>query len=207
MGGIFSGRKPSKTTKSLPEQFIALDVRDLQRHQGLESGQAYNLHQYKRDKVCGIFSIAIYEDCLELRYIEHNERGCKFPSQSISIARTPCHFGGYRPWFLCPGDHCGKRVAILYGPHSMLCRHCLGMAYQSQREDQFQRMLRKLRAIEAKYPKPAYASNPETQTRPKGMHHRTFHFLESKHYLQMKEIKRIQIEELIKLEQSLPEWF
>ncbi len=28
---------------------------------------------------------------------------------------TPCNFGGERPWFVCPGKGCAKRVAILYG--------------------------------------------------------------------------------------------
>ena len=32
-------------------------------------------------------------------------------TQQIAITRTPCHYGGTRPWFRCPG---GERVAVLY---------------------------------------------------------------------------------------------
>jgi hypothetical protein len=50
---------------------------------------------------------------------------------SISLLRTPCHYGGTRPWFGCPG--CGCRSAKLYfGDGSVLCRSCLGLAYRSQ---------------------------------------------------------------------------
>ena len=31
-------------------------------------------------------------------------------------------------WFLCPGEGCGRRVAILYGPTlPLLCRLCRGL--------------------------------------------------------------------------------
>ena len=32
--------------------------------------------------------------------------------QYIHLSWTPCHFGSYRPWMLCP--HCRKRVARLF---------------------------------------------------------------------------------------------
>ena len=51
----------------------------------------------------------------------------------ILIDWTPCNFGGVRPWFLCPGEDCGQRVAILYGPTlPLLCRQCRGLTYASQ---------------------------------------------------------------------------
>lgn len=206
MGGIFSGRKPSKTTKPFPEQFITLDVRELQRHEGLEPGQIYDLHRYKRGSKCGTFSIAMYKDYMELRYTAPNEQDSKPDSQIIDIARTPCHFGGDRPWFLCPGDQCGKRVAILYGPDSMLCRHCWRIAYQSQRENQIQRMFRKLRSIEASYTGRPNNSAPKDRTRPKGMHHRTFGLLQEKHQRMITDIQFAQIEELRRLDDLLPDW-
>jgi len=30
----------------------------------------------------------------------------------IPVERTPCHFGGSRPWFRCP--QCDTRVSVLY---------------------------------------------------------------------------------------------
>jgi len=47
--------------------------------------------------------------------------------QSISLTSTPCNFGGYRFWFLCPA--CGKRVAILYKDGDYRCRDCHNLTY------------------------------------------------------------------------------
>ena len=49
----------------------------------------------------------------------------------IKIVRTPLHFGGSRPWFICPC--CEKRFAILYGGNSYACRKCHRLKYQSQK--------------------------------------------------------------------------
>jgi len=52
---------------------------------------------------------------------------------SISLVTAPCHYGGLRYWFKCPG--CGKRYACLYsGGSYFLCRRCHGLAYASQCE-------------------------------------------------------------------------
>ncbi len=81
---------------------------------------------------------------------------------------TPCNFGGSRPWFVCPGGGCGRRVAILYGPEprQLLCRHCRDLNYASQRTGELGRA--KMRVEKAE------ACLPPSGTRPKGMHHATF---------------------------------
>lgn len=207
MGGMFSGRKPSKTAKPLPEEFVSLDIRELQKHQGLDPGQTYNLHRYKQAKKCGIFRVNTYHDCLELEYTSCEQNGKQFLSVFIEIVWSSCHFGGRRPWFLCPGEQCSKRVAILYGPQQMLCRHCRRIAYESQRENQIQRMFRKLRSIEASYPGFQNNSPPNARTRPMGMHHRTFQQLQKKHQRQLSDIRLAQVLEIEKLDDSLPDWF
>jgi hypothetical protein len=54
-------------------------------------------------------------------------------TQSISLLRTPCHYGGIRSWFSCPG--CCQRCAILYFDDvSFRCRKCHGFAYRTQLE-------------------------------------------------------------------------
>lgn len=205
MGGIFSGRKPAKSTKPFPEQFVVLNIRELQRHDGLESGEAYNLHKYKRGEKCGAFSVVVYEDYLELAYCAHNRQGTRLPTQIINLTRTPCNFGGYRPWFLCPGDQCGKRVAILYGPSPFLCRHCWGIAYKSQREDKLQRLFRKLESLEAMFPDAPAKIHAENLSRPKGMHHRRFELLERRHRLLASEISLRQVKELLELDAKFEE--
>lgn len=37
----------------------------------------------------------------------------------VKLDRTPCHYGGYRYWYLCP--HCGKRTSVLYRAGLSLC--------------------------------------------------------------------------------------
>lgn len=206
MGGIFSGRKPAKLTKPFPEQFVSLDIRELQKYEWLEPGRAYNQNKFRQGKKTGVFSIVVYEDYLELSYSVCNDQESRSPTQIINLTRTPCNFGGYRPWFLCPGDQCGRRVAILYGTDSMLCRHCWGIAYQSQREDKLQRMFRKLRSIEASYTGWPNCLAPEERARPMGMHHRTFKLLQEKHRLLITDIQFAQIEELRRLDEILAEW-
>lgn len=46
----------------------------------------------------------------------------------VSITHTTPHFGGKRPWFVCPG--CGRRVRKLYGGRYFLCRTCHDLTYE-----------------------------------------------------------------------------
>jgi len=69
--------------------------------------------------------------------------------QYIHLSWTPCHFGSYRPWMLCP--HCRKRVARLFkGMGGYFCRACVGdPPYESQlRNDMARAYLRAYRLRE-----------------------------------------------------------
>ncbi len=88
---------------------------------------------------------------------------------------TPCNFGGERPWFVCPGEGCARRVAILYGSEQPLCRRCRDLAYESQREDGIARAKRRVEKIRSRL--------PLSGVRPKGMHNATFQKL-TREYLQ-----------------------
>ncbi len=85
----------------------------------------------------------------------------------VRLEWTSCTFGGERPWFVCPGEGCARRVAILYGasPGQSLCRRCHDLAYESQREDRIARAKRRADKALSRLPPPG--------TRPKGMHHAT----------------------------------
>ena len=61
---------------------------------------------------------------------------------TVGIVKTPCNFGGFRLWFLCPfpkeGKQCRRTVGKLYLPPGgkyFGCRYCYDLAYQSQREN------------------------------------------------------------------------
>jgi hypothetical protein len=94
--------------------------------------------------------------------------------EPVPLKWTECHFGVERPWFVCPGDRCGRRVAILYGPGKyFLCRHCYDLRYESQREDKKDRALRRAQKIRQRLGGSANRMDPFPE-RPKGMHHDTY---------------------------------
>jgi hypothetical protein len=68
-------------------------------------------------------------------------------TEFVRVTWSACHFGGRRPWFMCPG--CNKRVGKLYHiAAGFRCRGCGGFVYFSQRELGKQRgwaMSRKIR--------------------------------------------------------------
>lgn len=83
----------------------------------------------------------------------------------IGLAWSGCHYGGERPWFLCPA--CNGRVAKLfdYG-RGFQCRQCHDYRYRSQSRGQVWRLLDKANKLRARL-------EPD-ETRPKGMHGRTY---------------------------------
>jgi hypothetical protein len=103
--------------------------------------------------------------------------------QRTQIVWMPCRFGGARPYFVCPGIvngiACRLRVAKIYGVGTyFLCRHCYRLAYASQREDRYDRALRRANNIRMRLGgEPGMASG--FPARPKGMHHRTYERLQS----------------------------
>ena len=107
MGGRGSGRRRGEGTRLTTDELPALDVRVLKRR-GLISPQSPGLI-LRDDQVAGG----------EVR---------------LPLVWTPCIFAGERPWFVCPGEGCGRRAAILYldGSGHLLCRLCLDLAYPSQ---------------------------------------------------------------------------
>lgn len=85
-------------------------------------------------------------------------------TEHINITRTPCAYGGTRPWFNCP--RCWGRAAVLYLRQSRFaCRKCQRLVYSSQVEDAIGRAWRKQAKLEARL-------GPDW-SKPKGMHHRT----------------------------------
>lgn len=74
----------------------------------------------------------------------------KYP---VSVEWTPCNFGGERPWWLCPGQGCGRRCAILYGGEVFVCRECRDLTYYRETiSGQSVKILQhKIRKIERQY--------------------------------------------------------
>ena len=69
-------------------------------------------------------------------------------TEPVQLIRAPCHYGGTRPYFYCPGvingRLCRRRVGKLFlDGRYFLCRHCYNVAYASQSEARYDRMLRR----------------------------------------------------------------
>lgn len=99
-------------------------------------------------------------------------------AETVRVIYVSCHFGGARPYFICPGEvnglSCGRHVAKLYlsGRH-FLCRHCGRLSHASQTEDAWDRALRRAKKIRKRL-----GGNPAGAAgfpgRPKGMWRRTY---------------------------------
>jgi len=69
--------------------------------------------------------------------------------QEIELTQTPCRYGGWRWWFVCPavkdGIYCGDRVGKLYIPPAgeyFGCRKCYDLTYEScQKSHKYDRIL------------------------------------------------------------------
>jgi hypothetical protein len=95
----------------------------------------------------------------------------------ITIDWPPCHLGGKRPFFICPGvvngRACCRRVAKLFlARRYFLCRHCHRVAYACQSETPADRALRA-----ANKRRMAMGGEPGLGSyvrKPKGMHRATY---------------------------------
>ena len=110
--------------------------------------------------------------------------------EQIPLVWTPCNFGSYRPWFLCP--NCGRRVLILYSkngsPYS--CRTCQNLTFKSSQLSKRGRLLlkRKKLAVRLGIDDGTY---PCPDSRPKRMKRNTFGQLSKKYLAVQKQIDNL----------------
>lgn len=174
MGGLGSGNRFQRG-KGTTRDKRALDVRWLHREGFLTPERYSNVNWLRNGKV--IDSIGVRAECgridlfCNVREVDGEWGYEVFP---VSLNWTSCHFGGQRPWFLCPS--CGRCVAILYGGATFACRRCHDLAYASQREDEFYRILRRARKIRARL-----GWKGTFGPKPKAMHWQTFERLIQAH--------------------------
>ncbi|MES3005471.1 MAG: hypothetical protein V4664_00840 [Patescibacteria group bacterium] len=70
--------------------------------------------------------------------INQESRDRRYLDYKIPLTTTPCRFGGFRYWFICPayrnGKYCGRRVGVLYriGDY-FACRNCHDLTYESRK--------------------------------------------------------------------------
>ena len=150
MGGPGSGTWYRRNKKVYIEEVDRIDIRLMKRHDLLKPLTANSLIWSYRGKPTGKISFAIFGDRMILHYrYKQFDQDWQDTGDTVKMAKTPCHFGGSREWFVCPS--CGKHVAVLYGPDKYFrCRPCTGMTYSSQSEGKLDRISRKARKIRHK---------------------------------------------------------
>ena len=173
MGGFGSGSKGRWDAMPTTESQKRIDIRWLKQTGCLMPGTIGHLSWSYGGEPSGDIMYKMKDDTMTLNYnYRWNDGELEPVEQTIHFDRTPCHFGGFRKWFLCSG--CGRRVAVLYGRGKLfLCRHCYGLAYGSQQETEVDRMLRKCRKIRDRLGASTNMTEPIWE-KPKGMHRRTF---------------------------------
>lgn len=158
MGGVGSGNRHRFDKKTTTGETHSLDVRYLHREGLLKAGRSFSLCWSRAGRETGSIGGMVGGnpgDLPERVVLSYRRRGGGFGGgewedvrESVPLEWTPCNFGGERPWFLCPGAGCGRRIAVLYAPgRYFLCRHCYDLSYQSQRDNAMYRALYKAQAI------------------------------------------------------------
>ena len=180
MGGVGSGNwyRPSKKTTTAETHSV--DVRYLHRNGLLSPGGWFSLRWSRTGREVGSIRGAVEGSGMPERVVllyRHRDGSAgewEDVREPVPLAWTACSFGGERPWFVCPGAECGRRVAVLYGPgRYFLCRHCHDLVYESQRDNEMYRALYKAQAIRERLGGSANMTEPFPE-RPKGMHRDTY---------------------------------
>lgn len=155
MGNSNSGRYGGKLKC---EQCLAIDVRSMARKGLLKPDSAFKW-QWSNGNEIGCH---IHPNAIDLRYAT-NARPMQ--TYTIELSATPCNYGGVRSWFVCP--YCQHRRAKLYLKQSRFaCRCCQRLRYQSQALDPLARNQWAYSKLQTRL--------INGETRPKGMHWRTF---------------------------------
>jgi len=189
LGGIGSGDWYRFDRKTTTDETHGLDVRYLHRNGLLKPGGWFSLRWSRAGKETGSIGGSVEgAERPERVILRYRHRGGSSASgewedvrEPVPLEWTACNFGGERPWFVCSGAGCGRRVALLYAlGRYFLCRHCYDLAYESQRESGMYRALHRAQSIREKLGGSANMMEPFPE-RPKGMHHKTYWRLREEH--------------------------
>jgi hypothetical protein len=171
MGGSGSGNWYRYDSKTIAEHCCSIDVRQLSRWGYLKPWRRYPL-KWDNGR---IIVVETRPGAIELFYvIPHNEQPPEDVRTTVPLSWSSCNYGEKRPWFICPGKGCGRRVAKLYlADKYFLCRHCHNLTYSSRRQSKAFRLLDKAQKICQRLG--ANNCNDLCDTpKPKAMHWRTY---------------------------------
>ena len=149
MGGIGSGTKSGMGTTTT-EEHKRIDIRYLKQLGVLGNYCSGTLSWSCNGHQSGFIDYSSSPSILTLKYrFRWNGEDWQPVTQQVRFVETPCHYGGNRKWFLCPG--CERRCGILYsGGPLFLCRTCYQIPYSSQTKGPIDRMILKKQKLEDK---------------------------------------------------------
>jgi len=183
MGGPGSGSYCRWNKKTCADELINIDIRHMNRSGRLQPGTGGLLSWSRYGESMGSVSYTVFDDRMFLIYrYRRCDKEWEDVKDTIELNKTPCNFGGFRHWLICPS--CSRRVAVLYGPGKYFhCRKCYGLSYASQSEGKLDRLCRKARKIRRKLAIDNHWWNPDALgdpifMKPKGMRWPTFERLQ-----------------------------
>ena len=177
MGGFGSGRR-SSSARDTVESCRSIDVNRMYEAGCLVHGWSGGLQWTREGEQIACINVRTEADRLHLWYRARGGGGdWRDVAETVRVVRVACHFGGTRPYFICPGVvngiTCQKRVAKLYGAgRYFLCRNCYRLSYASQSEDVLDRVHRRADKIRQRLGVERGATWPFSK--PKGMWRRTY---------------------------------
>ena len=175
MGGFGSGHYYRISKQATMEEHLKTNIGFLSKQGYLKSGVIATLSWSCGDEPRGSISMRAGPSMITFSYtFTSYDKEPESVEQDIYITRTPCHFGGSRPWFICP--ICHRRVGVLVCAGRLFaCRQCHHLPYACQMESRSDRASRRIRKIQKRL------GNPEWENvidywfpKPKGMHWRTY---------------------------------
>lgn len=162
-----------EATRRSTAGLLKLDVRALKRAGALRPGAVCAVTWDAGQAI--MTTMDRHGDCLTLDYRTRRPGDADWTPRTarVWLETTPCHYGGHRAWFTCPG--CQRRRAILYSAAGVFrCRGCHDLAYQSTREDAIDRLGRRIRTLHRKLKAPPGCDLFTIPPKPAGMHGQTY---------------------------------
>ena len=130
MGGFGSGRWADVVNRKIPVELCrCLSIKQLR--------EAGFLHDGRSGEITWVNTAGVEIGRIDLKISseQHGVLSLECAGQVIDMIQTPCNYGGFRFWFVCPG---GCRATKLYLPPKAKqfgCRKCYDLSWLSMQEN------------------------------------------------------------------------
>jgi len=175
MGGVGSGRYLRWAARTTVDQCPRISIGDIPKEKLLHQGVVSVINWSIGGQSEGGVSIHGGDEFITLKYtVTKTGNEPDHIEQRINVMYTPCHLGGRRPWFSCPG--CDHRAGVLINVEGLFtCRKCCELPYTCQMESDTDRAARRIRKVQKRLGSPDWYNVLDVRfPRPPGMHWRTY---------------------------------